>query len=164
MVLLNLCPGGHKIYNFVWSFLSYHNRVFSLFNLCPGEKSVKEIMQFHYLYEQYGLNRRTPVPGLHYIYNFCRPLVGHQYHIHVLHLSDPCPSVDKKRRRNILLTIWPCPSSRTTAPGVMIFTILVDPSMVIITILFSSFDLCLDVEKKLTKIMHFHYMRYMATP
>ena len=46
----------------------------------------------------------------------------------------------------------------------MKFTILVDPSFVIINILSLS-DLCLGVEKKIFKeIMHFHYMTYMATP
>ena len=42
----------------------------------------------------------------------------------------------------------------------MIFTILVDPSLVIIDIL----SVCLRVEKKILKeIMHFHYMTFMAT-
>ena len=40
----------------------------------------------------------------------------------------------------------------------MNFTILVDPSLVIITI----YLVCLEVEKKIFKeIMHFHYMTYM---
>ena len=54
-------------------------------------------------------------------------------------LSDSCTSVDKKRR-NItfslcrIFTIWPCPSTRTPALGVIKFTILVDPLFVNITL------------------------------
>ena len=44
----------------------------------------------------------------------------------------------------------------------MTFTILVDPSLVILTIYVV---LCMGVEKKILKeIMHFHYMTYMGTP
>ena len=43
----------------------------------------------------------------------------------------------------------------------MKFTILVHPSLVIITIVYTLFDLCLGVEKKNFKeIMHFHYLSY----
>ena len=50
------------------------------------------------------------------------------------------------------------PNIRTPALGVMKFTILVDPSLVIITLY-----LCLGVEKIFKKIMHFHYMTYGHT-
>ena len=43
----------------------------------------------------------------------------------------------------------------------MRLTILVDPSLVIITIILSLFDLSLGVEKKIFKeIMHVHYVTY----
>ena len=58
------------------------------------------------------------------------------------------------------MIIWPRPSTRTPAPGVMKFTFLVDPYYIL-----GLSDLCLGVEKKIFKeIMHFHYMTYMATP
>ena len=47
----------------------------------------------------------------------------------------------------------------------MKFTILVHPSLVIITIVYTLFDLCLGVEKKNFKeIMQFHYLSYMTMP
>ena len=53
-------------------------------------------------------------------------------------------------------------STRTPAPGVMEFTIVVDTSLVIITILSLS-HLCLAVKKKILKeVMHFHFMTNMA--
>ena len=55
------------------------------------------------------------------------------------------------------------PNIRTPDLGVKKFTILVDPSFVIITLLSLS-DLCLGVEKIFKDIKHFHYMTYMATP
>ena len=49
--------------------------------------------------------------------------------------------------------------------GVMKFTILVDPSMVTITIQVVCLKLCLGVEQKIfIEIIHFHYMIYMAMP
>ena len=49
------------------------------------------------------------------------------------------------------------PNIRTPDLGVKKFTILVDPSFVIITLLSLS-DLCLGVEKIFKDIKHFHYM------
>ena len=54
---------------------------------------------------------------------------------------------------------------RTPSPGVMKFTILVDPSLVIITLhlvcLFYAWEKRRRIKKKK---MHFHYMTYMAMP
>ena len=86
-------------------------------------------------------------------------------------LSDPCPSVDKKRR-NIafslccIFTIWPCPSTWNPALGVIKFTILVDPSFFNIT-LQSEQCVCFMLgskEEDFKRMMHFHYMTCFATP
>ena len=54
------------------------------------------------------------------------------------------------------------PSTRTSAPWVIKFTILLDSSLVIIPIP-SSMPGCLGVEKKiLEEIKHFHYIDYMV--
>ena len=69
-------------------------------------------------------------------YNFRRVFLGHHYYI--LSLSDLCLGVEKGIFKNIriftMTLIWPRPSTRTPVPEVMKFTILVDPSLVIITI------------------------------
>ena len=58
------------------------------------------------------------------------------------------------------------PAQEHLPRGVMKFTILVDPSLVIIIYyMFGLSDLCMEVEKKICKeIMHFHYITYMTTP
>ena len=87
-------------------------------------------MFFHYL--TYGIAlAQELLPGGHEIYNFGRPFLGHHYYI--LSLSDLSLGVEKKIFKEITHFIWPRPSTRTPAPGVMKFTILVDPSLVIIT-------------------------------
>ena len=56
--------------------------------------------------------------------------------------------------------IWPCPSTRIPASGIIKFEILVDPSLFTISLS----ELCPRVEKKIFKdIVHFHYTTYMAT-
>ena len=55
------------------------------------------------------------------------------------------------------MTYMAIPSARTPAPEVMKFTILVDPSLVIIT----KNIVCLGVKKKILKgIMYFPYLTY----
>ena len=50
---------------------------------------------------------------------------------------------------------------KNPCPGVMKFTIYVDPSLFIITIYLN----CLGIENKIFKeIMHFHYITYMTMP
>ena len=97
--------------------------------------------------------------------NFGRPFLGHHYYI--LNLSDPCPSVEKKSREQILyFYCMAMPQHKKPCPGIMKFTILVDSSfchLYFIHVLSLS-DLCLGVEKKiLEEIMHFHNVTYMAT-
>ena len=58
------------------------------------------------------------------------------------------------------MTYMAMPFHKTPAPGDMIFTIMVDSSLVIIT---NTIDLFLGVEKRVFKeipVMHFHYMTY----
>ena len=62
------------------------------------------------------------------IYNFGSPFLGHHYFI--LSLSDLCLGEGKKIFKGHMAS----PCTRTAAPGVMKFTILVVPSLVIISI------------------------------
>ena len=39
---------------------------------------------------------KTPCPGVHEIYNFGRPFLGHHYRYYILSLSDLCLGVEKK--------------------------------------------------------------------
>ena len=49
---------------------------------------------------------KNPSPSQgHKIYNFGRPFLGHHYYMYILNLSDPCPSVAKKRR-NIAFSLY----------------------------------------------------------
>ena len=99
------------------------------------------------------LQRKNPYPGVHEIYNFGRPFLGHHYCI--LSLSDLCLGIEKK----IFISHMATPCTRTAAPGVMKVFILVQPFL---GHLMS--DFCLGVEKKIfIGIMHFHYMTYIAT-
>ena len=80
---------------------------------------------------------KNPCVRGHEIYSFGRPFLGHYYYI--LGLSDLCLGVEKKILKEIMhfhymTCIMPHPSTRTPAPGVMKFTILADPSLVIINI------------------------------
>ena len=83
---------------------------------------------------------KEPLPrGCHKIYNFVRPFLGHHYYI--LSLSDLCIGGKKKifKRNNAfalydLPGIWPHPCARTPASEVIKFVILLDPSLVIISI------------------------------
>ena len=67
------------------------------------------------------------------IYNYDRPFLCHNYCL--LTLSDPHPSVYKERKKYCIFTILKCPSTRTPAPWVMKFTMLVDLSLFIIDLL-----------------------------
>ena len=104
----------------------------------------------------------NPLPGGYEIYNFGRPFLGN--HCYIFSLSDLC-SRNRDFKGNNAFSLYdsmkPCSSTRTPAPGVMKFTILVDPSMVIMTIhVFSLFDLCLGVEKNILKEIFKFYTFY----
>ena len=72
---------------------------------------------------------KNPCPRGHQIYNFGRPFLGHYY---ILGLSDLCLGKEKKIFKEIMqfhyTTYMPHPSTRTPAPSVIKFTILVNPS------------------------------------
>ena len=91
-------------------------------------------MYFHYMTYGHAL-RQEPLPRGHESYNFGRPFLGHHHYIHSF--SDLCLKVKKKILREIMhfhyMTYMARPSTRTPAPGVMKFTILVARSVVIIT-------------------------------
>ena len=80
-------------------------------------------------------HHRNPSPRGHEIYNFGRPFLGHHYYI--LGLSDLCLEVEKKIFKEIMhsnyMTYMSTPLHKNPYPGVMKFTIMVDPSLVIIT-------------------------------
>ena len=71
----------------------------------------------------------NPSPWGHESYNFGRPFLGHHYYI--LSLSDICIGVEKKIFKEIMH--FHHMTYMATVTGLK-FTILVDPSMVIITI------------------------------
>ena len=98
----------------------------------------------------------------HEIYNFGRAFHGHHYSI--LNLSDPCPSVDKKMRKNIAFSLCGHDLTQEFQPrGTWNLQFLVDFSLVSIVILCLS-GLCLGLEKRILKeIMHFLYHLYGHT-
>ena len=79
--------------------------------------------------------RKNPCPMGHELYNFGRLFLG--IHNYILSLYVLCLGVGKKIFKDIMhfhyMTYMVTPSTITIAPGVMKFTILVDPSLVIIT-------------------------------
>ena len=80
---------------------------------------------------------KNPYPGGHEIYYFGRPFLDHQYYIHSL--SDLCLGVENKIFKEIkhfqYMTYKATLSTITLDPaGIMKFTILVNPSLFIITI------------------------------
>ena len=105
-----------------------HHYIFSLSDLClKYRRNFKEILHFHpviYIATPY---HKKPCPVGHEIYYFVKPFFGPHYY--ALSLSHLCRRFSKKCIFTKSL-IW----SQTPAPGIMKFTILVDPSFVIITI------------------------------
>ena len=57
----------------------------------------------------------TPSIDSNEICNLGRPFLGHYGFI--LNLSDPCPSVDKKRRRNIACSLYDHAPAQESLPG-----------------------------------------------
>ena len=108
--------------------LVMHHYIFSLSDLClKYRRNFKEILHFHpviYIATPY---HKKPCPVGHEIYYFVKPFFGPHYY--ALSLSHLCRRFSKKCIFTKSL-IW----SQTPAPGIMKFTILVDPSFVIITI------------------------------
>ena len=90
-------------------------------------------MQFHYMTNMATPQHKNPCPRGQEIYNFGRHFLGHHYYI--LSLSDVCLGDERKIFKEIMhfyyMTYMVTPQNLT--PGVMKFTILVDPSLFIIT-------------------------------
>ena len=138
----NRCPGGHEIYNFIRPFLGHFYFIVSLSDLCLGaeKKIFKEIIHFYYMTYMatpYRPQHKNPCPGSHESCNFDRPFLGHHY-LYILSLSDLCLGVKKKILKGIMhfhYKIYMFTSQhKNPCLVVMEFTILVDPSLVIITI------------------------------
>ena len=100
------------------------------------------------LYDLYGhALAQEPRPQGHEIYNFGRSFLGHHYHI--LSLPYSCSRVGKKIVKEILtkthFALYEFNSPvraqvKITSQGVMKYTIMVDTSLVVITIDFSYFN------------------------
>ena len=74
------------------------------------------------LYDSYGQAiAQEPLPRGNEIYNFARPFIGHHYYIH--NLSNPCSSVDKKRR-NLIFALYGHAPAQEPLPRGSRFTIL----------------------------------------
>ena len=100
-------------------------------------KSIKEDFKRNNAFSLYGFYghalAKNPCPKGHEIYNFGRPFLGH--HNYILNLSMLCLEIEKKIFKEIMhvhYDLLTC--TRTPALEFMKFTILVDPSLVIITI------------------------------
>ena len=134
----NPCPGLMKFYNFGRLFLSHHYMyyILTLSDLCLGvEKILTEIMHFHYMCNMPMPQHKNPCPKGNEIYNFGRPFFGH--HNCILTLSDVCLGVEtivKERIHFHYTSYMAMPEHKNPAQRVMKFAILVDPSLVIITI------------------------------
>ena len=88
----------------------------------------------------------------HKIYDFGRSFLC--YHYFILNLPDPCSSVDKTRKKNIVFSQYN--HTRTPAQRVMKFTNLVDSSLFIITL----YLVCLIY----IWVQRRFYMTYIAMP
>ena len=90
-------------------------------------------MHVYYITYMATPQHKNPCPRSNEIYNFGRPFIGHHYNI--LGLSDLCLGVKKKifKEKNAFSLYDLHPGTRTPAPGVMKFTIFVEPSLVIIS-------------------------------
>ena len=103
--------------------------------------------------------RKNPCSGNLESYYSGRPFLGYNYYIYSL--SDICMGVKKKIFKEIMyfhyMTYMTKPEHKNPGPGVTNFRILVDPSLVIITI----YLVCLIYKKIFKEIMYFYYV---ATP
>ena len=66
----------------------------------------------------------------------------------------------KDNAYQLILLIWPRPSTSTSALGVLKFTIMVDRSSVIITIYFILSEPCSGVKKKIYREIHFFTLKW----
>ena len=92
---------------------------------------------------------KNPSPMGHEIYKFGRPFIRNYYYI--LTLFDPCPSVDRKRIRNIVFSLYghdPAQEPYPVGHKIYNFGILFLGHHYFILRLP---DICLGVEKKIKK-------------
>ena len=118
----------------------------------------EETSHFHYISMP---STKTPCLAGHEIYNFVKPFLG--LHYYILNLSDPYPSVYKKRRRKNDL----CGHTLTQEPlprGSWKFGRPFLNHHYYIVLLSLSESFARVVEKILKGIMRFYLMTYMATP
>ena len=125
-------------------------------------------MDFHYMIYMGMSQHKKPCPWGHEIYNFGKPFFGH--HNCILNLSDLCLGVQKtlfeKRimhfKYNDLKYIT-MPQYKNSGPGVMKVTMLVNPSLVIITIHLFCLNHAHQQRRRLKKplILHFISPNYL---
>ena len=89
-------------------------------------------MHFHYMTYMATPQHKNPCPGGDEIYKFGRPFLG--YHNYILSLSVLCLGVEMKIFKGILHFHYMTYMGKPPPQGFMKFTVLVDPSLVIITI------------------------------
>lgn len=101
----------------------------------------------------------------HEIYSFGWPFLSHHYYI--TSLSNLCLVEEKMLLKTnsiyTFLLIWQRPSTRSSASGVTIFTILIDPSCtwLIFTSFIWSMPRC--IEEFWKEIMQYHCMTYKSS-
>ena len=135
----------------------------------PGrkEEDFKDVMYFHYITYMAISQRKNPSTGVHDSYNLGRPFLCYLYYI--LILSDLCQQVEKKifLKKLCIYTMYLIqlhPSTRTPAPEVMKFTIVVDPSLVIINVHLICWKHAPEQRRKffkITSILHFLPQNYL---
>ena len=128
---------------------------FSLSDLCPSEEKTSFKKNNAFLLSDlfgHALEQESlPCPGGHEIYNFGGHFLGHHYYN--LNLPDLCMGVEKKISKGIMysqyITYMATSQQKNPCARGMKFTILVDLSLVIITITLSLYGPCTGVAKKI---------------
>ena len=108
---------------------------------------------------------RTPAQGMNQCTVFGRLFRGHQYY--TLNESNLCLNEEKKilKEKIIILTYLATPQHNNSCSGDHEIYKFGRPFVGYYNSIITLSVLCLGVEKKiLKKIMHFHYITYMATP
>ena len=115
----------------------YMHYALSLSESCPWEETIfKEIIHFYYMTYMSTPLHKNLCPGAHGIHNFGILFLG--FHYFILSLSDLCLELERffffRKNAFSLYDICPHPSKETIPRGSWNLQILVNPSLVIITI------------------------------
>ena len=117
-----------------WSSIEKHVLILPVSVVDKG--ILTDIKHFNYMFNVAKPKHKNPCPRDHEIHNLGWLFIAHHYDL--LSLSDHCPGVEKKNFKDTIIftmwLIWPHPGKTTPVLEVMKFTILVDPSLIIIII------------------------------